>query len=94
MSAVSQEFLTVVKILSEDQSTREKIPTSLVSLSPDKILAGKQIDVLVGLFHIMWEDMPRPRTYSLRLADLVSFDGEYVGSVLNRGPAESSAINL
>ncbi len=83
----------MVKLVTENTPS-EKIPTSLVSLSPDKILAEKQIDVLVGLFHIMWEDMPRPRTYSLRLADLVNFEGDYVGSALNRGPSGSNVLEL
>ena len=84
----AQKFVTVLKILSKS-ARDEKIPTSLVSLSPDKIVAENQIDVLVGLFHIMWQDMPRPRTYSIRLADLISFEGEYIGTSLKRGPSNS-----
>jgi len=85
--------VTVVKVISKSDRM-EKIPTSLVSLSPEKILAENQIDVLVGLFHIMWEDMPRPRTYSIRLADLVSLDGDYLGSSLKHGVSESHTIEL
>lgn len=59
-----------------------KIPTSLVSLAPEKIIVNGSIDVLVGLFHIMWEDMPRRRTYRLRLQDLVSSSGDYSGAGL------------
>jgi hypothetical protein len=87
----SRKIVTVIKALTKT-GHNEKIPTSLVSLSPDKLLAEKHIDVLVGLFHIMWEDMPRPRTYSIRLADLVSFEGDYVGAALNEGKSE--AIDL
>jgi hypothetical protein len=88
-----EKFITVVKTISKI-SGPEKIPTSLVSLSPERIIAENQIDVLVGLFHIMWEDMPRPRTYSIRLSDLVSFKGDYVGSSLKHGFSKSDAIDL
>lgn len=62
-----------------------KIPTTFVPLAPDRILVDKEIDLLVGLFHIMWEDMPHRRTYSLRLADIVSKNGNYVGCQIECG---------
>ena len=83
-----QKFVTVLKVLPKTDRG-DKIPTSLVALSPDKIIAESQIDVLVGLFHIMWEDMPHPRTYSIRLAELVSVEGEYVGTSLKEGFSKS-----
>lgn len=78
----------MLKVITKSERI-EKIPTSFVPLTPDKLVAEKQVDVLVGLFHIMWEDMPRPRTYSIRLADLVSFEGEYIGAALKRGQFET-----
>ena len=59
-----------------------KIPTTLVTLAPDKLIIEENIDVLVGVFHIMWEDMPRRRTYRVRLEDVVSSTGDYIGAGL------------
>jgi hypothetical protein len=83
------------KLVWEEQ---DKIPTAFVSLAPEKLLIDRDIDVLVGLFHIMWEDMPRPRTYSIRLADSVSRLGSYLGCSLcfgssNNGPSMVLVLN-
>jgi len=72
----------------------EKIPTTLVSMAPDKLLIEKDIDVLVGVFHIMWEDMPRRRTYKIRLCDAVSFDGTYVGCSLKVGFSQTVEVKF
>jgi hypothetical protein len=64
-----------------------KIPTTFVPLAPEKLLFDDNADVLVGLFHIMWEDMPRRRTYKLCLKELVSSFGDYSGSSLVCGSA-------
>ncbi len=64
-------------------SEREKIPTTFVNLAPEKIvldLVG--IDVLGGVFHIMWSDMPARRTYGVRLSDHYTHDGTSAGSSL------------
>ena len=59
------------------------IPTTLIPLSPFEItFEGSTADILHGLFHIMWKDMPRPRTYKLRLSERVSEKGEYIGPFL------------
>ncbi|MCL4518849.1 MAG: hypothetical protein M1587_06595 [Thaumarchaeota archaeon] len=64
------------------RSQRGKIPTTFVPLSPEKLLYGDEADLLFGLFHIMWADMPRRTTYRVRLADLVTREGEYAGCKL------------
>jgi len=85
------EILTVFRKLSLGDK-REKIPTTFVSMSPDKLVVEKNIDVLVGVFHIMWEDMPRRRTYHLKLEDLVSPEGYYIGASLKCGGIITSLI--
>jgi hypothetical protein len=62
---------------------RAVIPTTFVPLAPDRILIEKKVDVLFGLFHIMWQDMPRPRSYRIRLSDEVGRDGKYIGCFLS-----------
>ena len=71
---------------------RGKILTTFVPLAPEKILVDKKIDLLVGLFHVMWEDMPRPMTYRIRLADLVAKSGNYLGSQIECGFPERHVI--
>lgn len=71
-----------LKIVSHVLAARErsKIPTTLVPLSPDKIPIGKgRADILCGVFHIMWSDMPKPSSYEVRLAELLSGSGDYIG---------------
>jgi hypothetical protein len=68
---------------SECQPKRTKIPTTFVPLSPELIsLGSSQIDLLCGVFHIMWQDMPKPRSYGLKLMEGLSFDGDYLGCAL------------
>jgi hypothetical protein len=69
-----------------------KIPTAFVPLAPDKLVVKNDIDVLVGVFHIMWEDMPRRRTYQIRLQDLISESGEYFGTRLRCGSDQRELI--
>ncbi len=71
---------------------RGLIPTTFVPLAPDRLLIERELDVLFGLFHIMWRDMPRPMTYQIRLADHVTIDGDYVGSFLKLGFPRSRTI--
>ena len=85
------ETLTVIHKLSLEDKW-EKIPTTFVPMAPEKLLVEKNIDVLVGLFHIMWEDMPRRRTYHLKLEDLVSPEGYYIGASLKCGGIITSLI--
>ena len=59
---------------------RAKIPTTLVPLSPDRIpIVDGRADILCGVFHIMWSDMPKPSSYEVRLSDLVSGSGDFIG---------------
>ncbi|MHB1868886.1 MAG: hypothetical protein ACYCPP_08065 [Nitrososphaerales archaeon] len=76
-----------IEIVIESLETEERavIPTTFVPLAPDRILIGSEIDVLFGLFHIMWKDMPKPRTYPIRLADRVTKEGSYLGCSLECG---------
>ena len=94
MSASDEGKIYVVtkKLFFDD--TRGKIPTSFVSLGPDRLVIEENIDVLVGLFHIMWEDMPRKRTYRIRLAESVSREGTYVGCFLWTGNYGSNNLDL
>jgi hypothetical protein len=65
------------------RSEREKIPTTFVNLAPEKIVLDLiGIDLLGGVFHIMWSDMPARRTYGIRLADHYTSDGSSIGSSL------------
>ncbi len=84
----SEGIISVVQRKLKWGDNRDKIPTALVPLAPEKLVVEKNMDVLVGVFHIMWDDMPRRRTYQLRLQDLVSGSGEYFGSSLKCGPSE------
>ena len=79
-----REITTVVRKLSLSDK-REKIPTTFVPMAPEKLIVEDNIDVLSGVFHIMWEDMPRRRTYRLRLEELVSTEGHYLGTNLRCG---------
>lgn len=73
---------TVILHLELDQP-QNKIPTTLVPLAPDVLrIDSDEVDMLSGVFHIMWSDMPRPRTYRLRLTDMFSADGGHAGSWL------------
>jgi hypothetical protein len=83
------ETLTVVRELSFDNK-REKIPTTFVPMAPEKLIVEENIDVLAGVFHIMWEDMPRRRTYRLAMEDLVSPDGYYIGADLRCGSVRTN----
>ena len=74
----------VVKKVSWSKSL-EKIPTTFVPLAPEKLIVEENIDLLVGVFHIMWADMPRRRTYRVRLQELVSGSGNYFGTRLKCG---------
>lgn len=56
-----------------------KIPTTFVPLAPERIDFRGNADILVGLFHVMWLDMPSRRIYRLKLSDFVSEDGVCVG---------------
>ena len=89
-----QRIVTVVRYL-DTSNFGNKIPTTFVPLGPEKILIeGAGIDVLVGVFHIMWEDMPRRRTYAIRLAESVSLEGRYLGASLNCGSGKALEIAL
>lgn len=76
---------SVVKTLSVNDS---KIPTTFIVLAPDRLEFGENVDVLVGVFHIMWEDMPRRRTYRSCLRELVTRSGESLGVSLLCGDAD------
>ena len=70
---------TVVKELAPPKE-RGKIPTTFVPLSPDEIpFDAEGADVLDGVFHVMWSDMPEPRTYAMKLSDRVAPDGRRLG---------------
>ena len=90
-SRTTRSAETIVKSLTTVEK-REVIPTTFVPLSPDKILLGREIDILFGLFHIMWKDMPRPMTYKIRLAELITNDGEYIGVCLKYGIARTKSL--
>ncbi len=75
---------TVFKSVRSEEK-RAEIPTTFVPLAPDKMYFESEIDVLFGLFHIMWKDMPTPRRYPLRLADRVTQQGKYLGCRLQCG---------
>ncbi len=64
----------------EESSIRTKIPTTFVPLAPEKLAIDRsEVDLMCGVFHIMWSDMPSPRTYGVKLSERLSFDGEYLG---------------
>lgn len=68
---------------SVSSGSRGKIPTTFIPLVPEKlVIDAKGIDLLFGVFHIMWSDMPSRRTYAVRLCDRFSDDGNYLGSEL------------
>jgi hypothetical protein len=76
---------TIVKPLAVGKE-RGVIPTTFVPLAPDKIaFVEKKLDILFGLFFIMWRDMPRPMTFRVRLSDQITTDGEYEGCFLKFG---------
>ena len=81
---ITHTVLETLKIPVESKKgERACIPTTLVPLSPEKIFfENNEADLLFGLFHIMWRDMPRRRVYKLRLLERISFAGEYIGSSL------------
>ncbi len=70
----------------------DKIPTTFVPLAPEKLVLEEFADLLVGVFHIMWSDMPRRRTYVLCLQDLVSGSGDYAGTMLKCGTSKDDML--
>jgi len=75
------------------EGRRGTIPTTFVPLAPTELsFDGKRADLLFGVFHIMWRDMPRPRTYEVRLADYVSEEGSYVGCALLCGNVAKRSV--
>ena len=76
------------------EEKRAVIPTTLVPLAPDKMCIEKELDVLFGLFHIMWSDMPKPMTYRIRLAEHVTTLGDYSGCCLRVGFPRSHTIKF
>jgi hypothetical protein len=87
----SSKIEIVVTKLSWKNAT-DKIPTTFVSLAPEKLVIEEHADLLVGVFHIMWSDMPRRRTYQLRLQELVSGSGDYFGTSLKCGSSEEDLL--
>lgn len=68
---------------SKPSEERGKIPTTFIALAPERIIFDTTgADVLCGVFHIMWSDMPTRRSYGLRLADKYSWEGERSGCFL------------
>jgi hypothetical protein len=67
----------------ESDHKRAKIPTTFIALAPERLSFGSsEVDLLSGVFHIMWQDMPRPLSYGVKLTDSLSSDGNYLGCVL------------
>ena len=85
-----------IETVIESFETEERvvIPTTFVPLAPDRILIGDEIDVLFGLFHIMWKDMPKPRIYPIRLAERLTKRGSYLGCSLECGAQQTRTIKL
>jgi hypothetical protein len=70
------------KRLSLEDIARD-VPTTFVPLCPDKIeFEQGRADLLSGLFHVKWSDMPKPSTYAIKISDPVVGDGTYLGSQL------------
>lgn len=81
IKVAKKSFKTVVMKL--ETVERAVIPTTFLPLSPERIpFQEDSADLLCGLFHIMWADMTKPSTYALKLEDLLSSSGEYLGSKL------------
>jgi hypothetical protein len=75
-------FEIFVKRLPTNINARE-IPTTFLALSPDKIQFEQgRADLLFGVFHMKWSDMPKPSTYAIKISDPVVSDGTYVGTQL------------
>jgi hypothetical protein len=87
---LSKIQVVVTKLSWKDAA--DKIPTTFLPLAPEKLVLEEFTDLLVGVFHIMWSDMPRRRTYLLRLQDLVSSSGDYSGSKLKCGASEDDLL--
>jgi hypothetical protein len=92
LSSINDPKITFVRMKLSLSDARGKIPTSFLSLSPDRLIVEENIDVLVGVFHIMWDDMPRRRTYQIRLQDLVSKSGDYFGTSLKCGTSKDDVL--
>ncbi len=90
MQVSARHSETFVKSL--EFKAEKVIPTTFVPLAPDKIFSGEQIDLLFGVFHIMWKDMPKPKGYSLRLAEEISSEGSYLGCRLKYGFMHTETI--
>ena len=84
--------MQVVRVNLSWKNAPNKIPTTLVPLAPEKVVLGTNADLLVGVFHIMWADMPRRRTYSICLQDLISNSGDYLGARLRCGALEKDLL--
>ncbi len=88
MAKGGRKFLPGIQVVRRElfwKDAPSEIPTTFVPLSPEKIILNQTADLLVGVFHIMWSDMPRPRTYPLCLQDVISASGEYLGTKLRCG---------
>ena len=82
IQTLKRKTVTIVKRLNTSP-VREKTPTVFVPLTPERfVFDDTGADLLYGLFHFAWRDMPSPRTYVVRLADAIGRDGKYKGSFL------------
>ncbi len=62
---------------------QRETPTTFVPLCPDRIrFDNGMADLLFGVFHVKWADMPKPSTYALKISDSVSREGSYIGAKL------------
>jgi hypothetical protein len=67
----------------ESDNKRTEIPTTFIPLAPERLSFGPSgVDLLYGVFHIMWKDMRNPKSYGIKLTDNFSPLGKYLGCVL------------
>ena len=78
----------------ETEEERAVIPTTFIPLAPDQNLDRREIDVLFGLFHIMWKDMPKPRTYPFRLSRPSNKTGKLLGLLSRMRALHESELQI
>jgi hypothetical protein len=85
-STTSAESKFHIQIFTSDleiSHLQRETPTTFVPLCPDRIkFDNGMADLLFGVFHVKWADMPKPSTYALKISDLVSREGSYIGARL------------
>jgi hypothetical protein len=94
-SAGPRVYFEVYRKQLASENMPKETPTTFVPLTPEKIqFEEDSVDVLFGLFHVKWSDMPRPATYSVKIAERLTSEGVYLGTRLECKYPKNFSVQL